>query len=150
MSGCNWQNKTFSVATYSRVKANCEKCNRDLFEVSYKHNGKTICHDCFTKIPAKTTDFSEVNFMTAKDQLYNFTDIHTTGKPIKFDSKRQWQRHIKKLGLTDDFKQSRTTQEIMSSFEKGRKFKPTPREEIKREIWNELKSKGLNDKLKRR
>jgi hypothetical protein len=148
--GNDWQNKTFSVATYSVVHTNCEKCHKDLFEVIYKHNGKIICHDCFTKIPAKTTDFSEANFMTNKDRLYCFTDIHTTGKPIKFESKRQWQRHIKSLGLTDNFQQSRTKQEIMNSFEKKRQFKTTPREEIVREVRSELKSKGLNGKLLKR
>jgi hypothetical protein len=150
MSGCDWQNKSFSVATCTHVTANCEKCGRDLFEVIYKHNGKRICYACFTKIPAKTTDFSKVNFMTPKDQLYNFTDVHTTGKPIKFESKRQWLKHIKALGLTDNFQQSRTKKEIVDNFEKNRKFKSTSREEIVREVRNELKSKGLNGKLLKR
>lgn len=42
---------------------------------------------------------------THQDKLYDFVDVNTTGKPIKFTSKGQWQRHLKKTGLTDDIPQ---------------------------------------------
>lgn len=37
-------------------------------------------------------------FNTPKDKLFEFTDVHTTGQPIKFTSKRQWEQHLKATG----------------------------------------------------
>lgn len=42
---------------------------------------------------------------TSKDLAWHFTDIHTTGKPVEFTSKGQWQRHLKSHGLHDDIPQ---------------------------------------------
>ena len=33
---------------------------------------------------------------------YDFVDYNTTGKPVKINSKRQWQQHLKSHGLNDD------------------------------------------------
>jgi len=43
---------------------------------------------------------------TNKDLAYNFIDTNTTGRPIQITSKGQWKKHLKKLGLTDDFSQA--------------------------------------------
>ena len=37
-------------------------------------------------------------FYASKDKLYDFVDVHSTGKPIHFTSKRMWESHLKTLG----------------------------------------------------
>lgn len=44
---------------------------------------------------------SEV-FYASKDKLWEFTDYHTTGKPVEIRSKRQWYQHLKQLNMHDD------------------------------------------------
>jgi hypothetical protein len=82
---------------------------------------------------------------TSKDRMWNF---FSDSLGIKIESKQQWKREMKLRGCHDDVK-IRKPDEIRASFNKNR-FTPTPREEIKKEIWRELKDKGLNDKLVRR
>ena len=77
----------------------------------------------------------QFDIYTTKDKLYEFVDINTTGKPLEFRTKGQWNKHLKKLGMHDDCKQSaRGRDEIMRSVEERGRFKPTPREEMKKEI----------------
>jgi hypothetical protein len=33
---------------------------------------------------------------------YDFTDIHSTGKPVRIHGKAHWRQHLKENGLTDD------------------------------------------------
>lgn len=68
----------------------CERC---LSPAELGNHGQGIC----------PLEPREAGFQTFKDQLYNFTDYHSTGKPIVIHSKKQWKSHLKKNGLTDNF-----------------------------------------------
>jgi len=141
--GCQWQNKSFSVPMMGSTIGYCSKCGAEIKSVVYKHNGNMLCKVCFSKVRIRKSPGLK-SFLTTKDRLYNFVDVNTTGKPIQFTSKRQWQKHLKKLGLNDDVKQSRSSSEVKNSFAEKSKFRPVPREELKREI---LKS---YDEIRRR
>lgn len=87
------------------MKIDCEVCkfeNSDKCNSCYPSSYWGKCY--FEKDPNKESKF--VN-LTSKDKLYDFVDIHSTGKPIHFTSKGQWKRHLKKLGRTDDFDQGK-------------------------------------------
>ena len=60
-------------------------CNKHGF-----HEG-SHCFKCEAEIPAAV-------FYTSKDKLYDFIDVHSTGRPIRFTSKRVWESHLKSLG----------------------------------------------------
>ena len=76
----------------------------------------------------------QFRIQTTPDRLYNFVDFHTTGKPVVIHSKRQWKRHLKKLGMTDDIKQGNF------KLDDGRPSKITgvPKEELKKAITEDL------------
>ena len=65
----------------------------------YYNNGNIGCtledrtSECFS-----CAAMNSETFITPKDQLFNFVDVHTTGKPIHFTSKKQWEDHLKKHG----------------------------------------------------
>ena len=56
---------------------------------------------CFDNIPPINC-FSEGNFFTPKDKLWEFTSIHVTGKPTEIRGKKQWKRFLKEHGKHDD------------------------------------------------
>jgi hypothetical protein len=77
-------------------------------------------------------------FMTNRDQLYKF---HSLALGIKIESKSQWKRELKSRGLTDDFNQGK--------LEIGIHKKPKlNHEEIKNNIRDEMKSRGLYSREK--
>lgn len=41
-------------------------------------------------------------FYKSKDQLWNFVDVHVTGKPERFGSKRKWKNFLKRHNKHDD------------------------------------------------
>ena len=133
INGCRWQDKSFSVDTIEKPKDACRKCGTPITGTIYKYNGDTLCAFHFSQVKIKQVSGIGL-FHTHKDKLYEFTDVNTTGKPIQFSSKGQWQRHLKRLGLHDDVKQHRSAEEIKNSFEKRNKFHPVPREELKKAI----------------
>ena len=49
----------------------------------------------------------EAGFNTPKDKLYEFTDIHITGKPVEIRSKKQWQEHLQANHCHDDIPQGK-------------------------------------------
>lgn len=85
-----------------RYDYQCSKCDL-IFEEMHSMLEKPIIHCPLCRaISQKMFGLPH----THQDKLYDFTDINTTGKPIKFSSKGQWQKHLKKLGMHDDVKQS--------------------------------------------
>lgn len=104
-------------------------------KVIYKHNGEVVTKEEFSKLTPKNIR-GNCNVYISKDKLWEFTDVNTTGKPVQINSKGQWQRHLKKLGLNDDVKQGRSKEETYNSFMDKSRFKPVPREELKKTILN--------------
>ena len=41
-------------------------------------------------------------YHTSKDKLWEFTDIHITGKPVRINGKQQWKNHLKQHNKHDD------------------------------------------------
>lgn len=87
---------------------------------------------------------------------YDFVDFNTTGKPVKINSKRQWQQHLKQHGLHDDVpndyktmskqikpgmlnvdkaKMKRETKEAIVSAVKDKKFKSEIKKKVKKQIY---------------
>ena len=44
----------------------------------------------------------EVVFQVPADRIYNFVDVHVTGKPVQINGRRQWRRFLKENGSTDN------------------------------------------------
>jgi hypothetical protein len=137
-SGCRWQEKSFSVPVGMKLIGSCCKCLMPC-EVVFKYNGDSFCKECFGKLPSKIQHGNFGKFMTSKDKMWEFTDIHTTGKPVEIRSKEQWKKHIKKLGLNDDVKQSRKPEDIRQGYYEKSKFKPTDRREMSKQILETIK-----------
>lgn len=118
-----------------------------------KHENSEICLDCYPSGTWGTCYFQRdknkeenFNFHTPKDKLYEFVDIHSTGKPVEIRSKGQWQKHLKKHGLHDDVPQRSITE---------KDFKSSVKEDVnsKREIYKsmireEMKQKNIYDAKK--
>ena len=70
MSGCNFQDKSFSVAMRDeRGKDFCEKCGKAVITTTYKVNGQKMCHSCFNHaVPDKEIGASVDNFLGYYDQ----------------------------------------------------------------------------------
>lgn len=99
----------------------CEKCG------SVSH--KLICRD---------VKFCGVD---GSGSLYNFVDVNTTGKPIQFTSKRQWQSHLKSHGLNDDCKQGTLKESDLRKSSMG-KTKEEKRKDYKKAIAKVLQDNG--------
>jgi putative FmdB family regulatory protein len=71
----------------------CSKCSKT-FEV-FKHMSeeKEVTCECGGNAVQLICCIN-----TPKDKLYDFVDVHTTGKPIHFTSKKQWESHLKERG----------------------------------------------------
>lgn len=99
MGGCNWQNKSFSVAVCDKQPGLvCIDCGIET-EGQYKHNGDVFCKECFGK-KSKIASFS-LGFNTHKDLMYNFTTEMFNGKPVAINSKRQFKGLLKQHNLAD-------------------------------------------------
>ena len=81
----------------------CPKCEKEFEEYrSFSDSDKkTKCPRCGQRADRL---ISLPN--TSKDLAYNFVDTNTTKNPIQFNSKGQWKKHLKTLGLTDDIPQT--------------------------------------------
>lgn len=97
MSGCSWQEKSFSVAVTDKTPIFCRECNSETTD-RYKYNGDYLCLNCFSKKPSKGINS---NFNTHKDLAYNFTTEMFDGKPIQIHSQRQFKSLLKKYNLAD-------------------------------------------------
>lgn len=50
MSGCDWQNKTFTISvTGNRTKKLCEVCKEYISDYIREANGVKMCKECFNK-----------------------------------------------------------------------------------------------------
>lgn len=92
MPGCDYLNKSFSVAT-SRGDAKdvCESCKATISGPNFKKNGVRMCRECFDKsTPDKEMgEFQADNFMPYYDQQLG----------TKITSLRQKVRLLEKKGL---------------------------------------------------
>ena len=80
---------------------------------------------------------------THKDKLFSFTDIHTTGKPVQINSKGEWKRHLKKLGMNDDIPQRPLKDHEVKDMTVNRNFDKKKRhEDLKKAIVKDLASAG--------
>lgn len=88
MNGCNWQNKSFSVALSStQTIAKC-KCGKEI-NPKHFHNKKPLCDECWAKLPSKGFGCRVDNFTPYYDQQLG---THIT-------SLRQKVRLLEKKGL---------------------------------------------------
>ena len=99
MNGCNWQNKSFSVAVIDKSIVLCRKCNKETDD-SRKYNGDTLCKECFSLLPSKPFVSGEI-FNTDKDKQYEFTTDMFDGKPVDIHGKRHFKSLLKQHGLAD-------------------------------------------------
>lgn len=97
MDGCNWQNKSFSVAMIDKLPCVCRDCGIGV-DGSLKYNGDAFCKLCFSK-KGKGLDFSKSDFFTEKDKRWEFTTDMFDGKSVAIHSKRQFNRMLKQNGL---------------------------------------------------
>jgi len=113
----------------------------------YRHNGDDLCRACFNARPTRHIDNSAINgFMTTKDKLFDFIDVHTTGKPVAIRSKRQWEKHIKSLGLHDDINMKKLSKPENVSTHKDI---PLDRNEIRDLMHRGFRESGVRDILRR-
>lgn len=145
--GCRFQEKSFSVAMVQRVLDICTDCKLPIDSAVYKINGEPYCRSCFGKRPSlrQRLGITDFGFNTTKDKLFDFVDNKNFRKPVEIRTKGQWNRELKKHGLTDDVDYKKPNDLKMQ--------KDPPkidREFIKDEISRELQEKGLNGKLLRR
>jgi len=96
--GCRWQEKSFSVAVKEKETCLCRDCGLPI-EAVFKHNGDSLCRECFSKRPNHLSQFG--SFFTHKDLKYNFVTDMFDGKPIEIHSKRQYKSLLKKHNLAD-------------------------------------------------
>lgn len=91
MSGCNFQDKSFSVAMRdTRGKDFCEKCKKAILTTTYKVSGQKMCRECFDgAVPDKEIGASVDNFFAYYDQQLG----------TKITSIRQKVRLLEKKGL---------------------------------------------------
>lgn len=104
----------------------CDRCD-DIFEVHHPMNERPIVHcEICGALASKLISLPH----THKDLLYNFIDVDTTGKPIQFNTKGQWKKHLKSRGLTDDIPQSAPRMEDLKPM-RSEKTKEQKRKEYK-------------------
>ena len=151
LSGCRWQEKSFSVAvSESKPQGKCDDCGGFITGVIYHYNGSTICKDCFSKRPSVRQGFDE-GFYTTKDRLYDFIDYKNFKKPTEVRGKGHWKKLLKQHGLTDDFDQTPKTEEkLRQDGQFHKRYEPAPRKFIAEQILGELQQKGLYNKLIKR
>jgi len=97
VQGCNWQEKSFSVATMDKPSILCRECGIPTTG-EYRYNGDELCKSCFSK-KGVGLKFDQSKFFTEKDKRWEFTTDMFNGKPIAIQSKRQFNRLLKQNGL---------------------------------------------------
>lgn len=138
MSGCDWQNKSFSVAMRGTSYVVCEDCQKDITDSVYSYNGESLCRNCFCKKPSLSKDKIQGLFNTSKDKLWDFTEWDGT-KQIHFTSKGQFDRYCKQKGLTwRDVKQGNRTEK---DYLKNPYDKPVPRQEIAKIMLEDIRER---------
>jgi len=99
MSGCSWQEKSFTVAVNGKTCSNCEQCKKEL-ETPYKINGKKLCKGCFNKAPSIGIQVTGA-FNTHKDQAYYFNAEIFGPTPVEIRSKRHYEKMLKEHGYAN-------------------------------------------------
>lgn len=147
MPGCDYLKKSFTIAVEgNKSLGKCRECNSDIINTIFRINGDELCQSCFSKRPSKIKSFIDGNeFHTSKDGLWDFIDVDTTGKPIRFTSKRQWKQHLKSRGMHDDVKICKRVEDIPQQ-----KFKPVDKKWIAHQMLSEAQRIGKYDKILRR
>jgi hypothetical protein len=140
MNGCNWQEKSFSVAMMEKPIVSCRDCGTPA-NGEYKYNGDTLCKPCFNK-KGVGLKFSQSRFFTEKDKRWEFTTDMFNGKPINIQSKRQFNRLLKQNGLVfasvkelrqeADFRKRLTSEDTVSN-----------RHKLAENIYGKLKQKRV-------
>ncbi len=102
MSGCDWQNKTFTVSvTGNRTKKLCEVCKEYISDYIREANGVKMCKECFNKaISSKEIGLFRVDA---------FREVNDRDAGISYSSIREKHRKMKEKGIAyaEDYKQNR-------------------------------------------
>lgn len=56
----------------------------------------------YCRCGGKSDQLITTAYHTSKDKLWEFTDVHITGKPVEIRSKGQWKNHLKTHRKHDD------------------------------------------------
>jgi hypothetical protein len=143
MNGCRWAEKSFTVGGEEKNEYPCKVCGKPSNGYVMKHNGDVFCGEHFPK--PKNPGIAEFN--TPSDIFSNFVDTKNFGKPMHFSSLGAFEKECKKRGLHP---MMRSDENKIINNPQLPNYKPTPHKVIKECIINELKEKGLFDKLGRK
>lgn len=111
---------------------------------------KKCGNECFKLIGAG----KYIGGMNGGRGVYDFVDYNTTGRPVKINTKRQWQQHLKAHGLNDDIpndpknlkitpgnklvdkdKQKRETKEAIVAAVKDKKFRAEVKQKVQKQLY---------------
>ena len=102
MSGCDWQNKSFSVAISDHKAKNiCGKCHSAIKGVIYEAKGLKLCLKCFDEaVPSKEIGLTRIDA---------FNEVYDRDLGSSYSSIHEKQKLMKEKGITyaEDFKQNR-------------------------------------------
>lgn len=130
----------------SRYDYSCSKCEYVQEEIhGMLEYPKVICNICGGKSTKMICGDVLFNGVDGSNSMYDFVDQDTTGKPMRFTSKRAWRTHLKSKGLTDDIPQSVPNAKHLKPYREG-KSKETKRREYKESVTQALKETGILQK----
>lgn len=129
-----------------RYDYSCSICEHIQEEVhGYQEKPRIKCENCGYKCIKLISGDVRFNGVDGTGSMYDFVDTNTTGKPIRFQSKKAWKNHLKSRGLTDDIKQGNYTEKDLMKTTPG-KSKEQKRKEYKESVVKVLKEKGILQK----
>lgn len=105
---------------------------------------KVLCPSCNSACSKLISGDVQFAGVSGRNDMYNFTDTNTTGKPIAINGRRQWREHLKARGLTDDIPQG--VPDASRLLKPRQENKESKRREYKEAIGSVLKEKGILQK----
>lgn len=113
----------------------CEECEKKHEEIHGMLDKPKIKCRCGGKCIKLIGTGQQIMGMAAGRGLYDFVDTNTTGKPVRIHSKRQWNDHLKRLGMNDDVKNDPFTKSDMEAMQRREDHKKDARRHnIKKEL----------------
>ena len=136
-----------------RYDYECQRClkTHEEFHSAFEH--PTILCDCggkCVKLIATGAMFCGVN---GRNDMYNFVDMNTTGRPVPISGRRQWREHLKAHGLNDDVKNDPLTKSDIESIQRqNNRNKESEHKKIHKQVENIVRnvpSSKLHERAKK-